>query len=58
METLVNIPILVAGVAVPLLAATARDDRARLRYAIAGLSEGRSSPAYWWRSSPCAQPGP
>ena len=40
METLVNIPILVAGVALPLLAAAARDDRARLRYAIGGLSEG------------------
>jgi O-antigen/teichoic acid export membrane protein len=40
METLVNIPILVAGVALPLLAAAARDDRARLRYAIRGLSEG------------------
>jgi O-antigen/teichoic acid export membrane protein len=40
METLVNIPILVAGVALPLLTAAARDDRARLRYAISGLSEG------------------
>jgi O-antigen/teichoic acid export membrane protein len=40
METLVNIPILVAGVALPLLAAAARDDHARLRYAIEGLSEG------------------
>jgi O-antigen/teichoic acid export membrane protein len=40
METLVSVPILVAGVALPLLAAAARDDRARLRYAIAGLSEG------------------
>jgi O-antigen/teichoic acid export membrane protein len=40
METLVNIPIFVAGVALPLLAAAARDDRARLRYAVAGLSEG------------------
>jgi O-antigen/teichoic acid export membrane protein len=40
METLVNIPILVAGVALPLLAAAARDERARLRYAILGLSEG------------------
>ena len=40
METLVNIPILVAGVALPLLATAARDDRARLRYAIEGLSEG------------------
>ena len=40
METLVGIPILVAGVALPLLAAAAREDRARLRYAIEGLSEG------------------
>ncbi len=40
MEALVGIPILVAGVALPLLAAAARDDRARLRYAIEGLSEG------------------
>jgi O-antigen/teichoic acid export membrane protein len=40
METLVNIPILVAGVALPLLAAAARDDRARLRNAIQGLSAG------------------
>ncbi len=40
METLVSIPILVAGVALPMLAAAARDDRARLRYAIEGLSEG------------------
>lgn len=40
MEALVNIPILVAGVALPLLAAAARDDRARLRYAIEGLSKG------------------
>jgi O-antigen/teichoic acid export membrane protein len=40
MEALVNIPILVAGVALPLLAAAARDDPARLRYAIEGLSKG------------------
>jgi O-antigen/teichoic acid export membrane protein len=40
MEALVNIPIVVAGVALPVLAAAARDDRARLRYAIDGLSEG------------------
>lgn len=40
METLVNIPILVAGVALPVLTAAARDDRLRLRYAIEGLSEG------------------
>lgn len=40
METLVSVPILVAGVALPLLTAAARDDRERLRYAITGLSEG------------------
>lgn len=40
MEALVSIPILVAGVALPVLAAAARDDRARLRYAIERLSEG------------------
>jgi len=40
MEALVTLPILVAGVALPVLAAAARDDLARLRYAIKGLSEG------------------
>ena len=40
METLVSIPILVAGVALPVLAAAARDDRPRLGYAVEGLSEG------------------
>jgi O-antigen/teichoic acid export membrane protein len=40
MENVVIMPILVAGVALPLLAAAARDDLARLRYAIGGLSEG------------------
>ena len=40
MEALIFIPILVAGVALPLLTATARDDISRLRYAIAGLGEG------------------
>jgi O-antigen/teichoic acid export membrane protein len=39
-EVPVNISILVAGVALPLLAAAARDDLERLRYAIRGLSEG------------------
>lgn len=39
-ETLVSIPLLVAGVALPLLAAAARDDLARLRYAVEGLGEG------------------
>ena len=40
METLIYMPILVAGVALPLLARAAHDDPARLRYAIRGLSEG------------------
>src|SRR5439155_26955915 len=40
MESAVFMPILVAGVALPLLAAAARDDRERLRNAIRGLSEG------------------
>jgi O-antigen/teichoic acid export membrane protein len=39
-EVPVNISILVAGVALPLLAAAARDDLVRLRYAIGGLSQG------------------
>jgi O-antigen/teichoic acid export membrane protein len=39
-EAPINISILVAGVALPLLAAAGRDDRERLRYAISGLSEG------------------
>jgi O-antigen/teichoic acid export membrane protein len=40
MEALIALPLLIAGVALPLLTAAARDDRARLRYAIEGLSEG------------------
>jgi O-antigen/teichoic acid export membrane protein len=40
MESLVDLPTLIIGVALPLLAAAARDDRARLRYAIDGLSRG------------------
>lgn len=40
MEALIVLPVLVAGVALPLLTAAARDDRARLRYAIEGLGEG------------------
>ena len=40
METLVTIPLLIAGVALPVLAAAARDDHARLRYAIESLGEG------------------
>ncbi len=39
-EAPVGISILVAGVALPVLAAAARDDIARLRYAIGGLSKG------------------
>jgi O-antigen/teichoic acid export membrane protein len=40
MEALIVVPVLVAGVALPLMAAAARDDLGRLRYAIEGLSEG------------------
>ena len=40
MEALIVLPVLVAGVALPLLSAAARDDIARLRYAIEGLGEG------------------
>jgi O-antigen/teichoic acid export membrane protein len=40
MEALIVIPVLVAGVALPLMTAAARDDLPRLRYAIEGLSEG------------------
>ncbi len=40
MEALIALPILVAGVALPVMAAAARDDIARLRYVIEGLSEG------------------
>ncbi len=40
MEALVNIPILVAGVALPLLTAAARDDRTRFHNAVSRLSEG------------------
>lgn len=40
MEALIVLPVLVAGVALPLMAAAARDDLPRLRYAIEGLSEG------------------
>jgi O-antigen/teichoic acid export membrane protein len=39
MESAWFLPILVAGVVLPLLAAAARDDRARFRYALKGLSE-------------------
>jgi O-antigen/teichoic acid export membrane protein len=40
MEALIVVPYLVAGVALPLLTAAARDDRGRLRYAVSGLGEG------------------
>lgn len=41
MEALIVLPVLVAGVALPLMAAAVRDaDLGRLRYAIEGLSEG------------------
>lgn len=40
METLLMIPVLIAGVALPLLSAAARDDRRRLRHAVQGLSQG------------------
>ena len=40
METLANVPLVVAGVALPVLAAAARDDHARLRYAIESLGKG------------------
>jgi O-antigen/teichoic acid export membrane protein len=40
METLIYVPILVAGVALPLLTRAAHEDRARLLNAVTGLSEG------------------
>jgi O-antigen/teichoic acid export membrane protein len=40
MDSLINIPVLIVAVALPLLTAAARDDRARLRYAVEGLSQG------------------
>ena len=40
MEALVYMPILIASVALPLLSVAARDDPARLRYAVEGLGEG------------------
>ena len=39
-EAPIGISVLVAGVALPLLSAAARDDRERLRYAIGGLGQG------------------
>jgi O-antigen/teichoic acid export membrane protein len=39
MESLITIPVLIIAVALPLLTAAARDDRARLRYAVRGLGE-------------------
>jgi O-antigen/teichoic acid export membrane protein len=40
MEALIALPILVASVALPVMTAAAHENRARLRYAIEGLSEG------------------
>ncbi len=40
MEALITVPILVAGVALPVLTAAAREEGTRFRYAIEGLSEG------------------
>ena len=40
MDSLVGLPGLVAAVALPLLAAAAREDPVRLRYAIRGLNQG------------------
>jgi O-antigen/teichoic acid export membrane protein len=40
MEALIVLPVLVAGVALPVMTAAAHDNMARLRYAIEGLSEG------------------
>jgi O-antigen/teichoic acid export membrane protein len=40
MEALVNLPILVVAVALPVLTTSARDDLPRLRHAIRGLSQG------------------
>jgi O-antigen/teichoic acid export membrane protein len=40
MEALIVMPVLVAGVALPLMAAAAHEDMPRLRRAIEGLSEG------------------
>jgi O-antigen/teichoic acid export membrane protein len=40
MEALIALPILVASVALPMMTAAAHENRARLRYAIEGLSEG------------------
>ncbi len=40
MEAAILLPVLAAGVALPLLTAAARDDRVRLRYAVEGLGEG------------------
>jgi O-antigen/teichoic acid export membrane protein len=39
MEALVNIPVLIIAVALPMLTAAARDDLARLRYAVQGLGQ-------------------
>ncbi|MEA2311281.1 MAG: hypothetical protein QOE28_1249 [Solirubrobacteraceae bacterium] len=39
METLAGVPVLIAGVALPVLTAAARDDRARLAYALQRLTD-------------------
>jgi O-antigen/teichoic acid export membrane protein len=40
MESLIDIPTLIVGIAMPLLATAARNDQPRMRYAIEGLSKG------------------
>lgn len=40
MDSLVTVPLLITGVALPLLAAAARDDLPRLRYAVEGMGRG------------------
>jgi O-antigen/teichoic acid export membrane protein len=39
-QSLIELPTLIAAVALPLLAMAAREDRARLRYAVRGLGQG------------------
>jgi O-antigen/teichoic acid export membrane protein len=40
MESLIYVPVLIVGIALPLLASAARDDLDRLRYAVEGLGKG------------------